>query len=523
MLIYRPKKVLLFKLRDPERITSLIPTAKQIVYDGQTLVAVPHRIDETKVLNNLGFAVPSPINYYYEWAGRYTPFEAQQKTAGFLTMHNRAFVLSDLGTGKSLSSLWAYDYMRQHGQARRALVVSPLSTLERTWADEVFMHFPHLTYQVLHGTRQRRLRLLEQEADVYIVNHDGVNIIKEALAERDDIDLVIVDEISQAARNARTDCWKALNTVINKQRVRKAWGMTATPTPNEPPDAWAQCRLLVPERVSPYFTKFKQQVMRQVTQYKWAERDEAQRIVREAMQPAIRFARSECVDLPPTTYETREVGLTPPQEKAYKEMLSKLRAETEAGEITALNEAVKANKLLQICCGVAYGSSGEEVFIDAAPRLEAVSELVSASPSKTIVFVPFVSVVGAVTMYLRGKGFNVECIYGNVSKSERDRIFTAFQKTAEPQVIVAQPAAMSHGLTLTAASLIVWYAPINSNDTYEQANGRITRPGQKHNTLIVHLEGSTLERRMYERLRYKGSMQGVLLDLVREGREALVT
>jgi len=78
---------------------------------------------------------------------------------------------------------------------------------------------------------------------------------------------------------------------------------------------------------------------------------------------------------------------------------------------------------------------------------------------------------------------------------------------------VAQPGTMSHGLTLTAADTIVWFAPINSTETYLQANARIARPGQKRNTLIVRIQGSDIERRMYERLDKRESTQGTLLGM----------
>ena len=107
-------------------------------------------------------------------------------------------------------------------------------------------------------------------------------------------------------------------------------------------------------------------------------------------------------------------------------------------------------------------------------------------------------------------------IYGEVGKSERDRILAAFQKSTHPQVLVAQPGTMSHGLTLTAASVIVWFAPITSAEIYEQANARITRPGQRHSQLIIRIQGSPLEARMYNRLHHKLSMQGTLLAMFKE-------
>lgn len=515
MLVIPEKKALILALRDPARVTTVIPGAKEITVRGKQYVAVKHGVDEAKVLRNLGMDAPSPIRFYYPWSGRYTPFEAQRITSEFLTLHNRAYVLNDIGTGKSLATLWAYDYMRSVKLANRLLVVAPLSTMEMTWGNEVFRHFSHLEYVVLHGDRKKRHKLLAQDADIYIINHDGVEIVKDALKDRPDIDVVAVDELTQVARNAKTDRWKALNVVLNKQTPRRAWGLTGAPTPNSPTEAWAQCRLITPESVSPYFNRFRDGVMRQVGTYNWVPRDNALEVVKEAMTPAVRFSRDECVDLPPVMFDYRSVPLTPEQAKAYKEMLNKLAVEVAEGQVIAVNEAVKANKLVQIACGVVYDTNGKEVCIPAAPRMQEVEDIVDACAHKVIVFVPFVAAVAQVADFLRKKGHTAECIHGGVSKNERDRIFREFQHGNDLKVLVAQPAAMSHGLTLTAASTIVWYAPVHSNDTFVQANGRITRPGQKNNQYVVMIEGSAIERRMYKRLENRQQMQGLLLDLVK--------
>jgi SNF2 family DNA or RNA helicase len=520
MLVLPDKKAVVVKPRNAQQLLALLPTAKQVNHKGHTLVAVPHRLDEIRVLNNIGIHAPSPIKYHYKWSGMYTPFKAQQTTAAFLTLHRRAFVLNDLGTGKTLSVLWAYDYLRSVKAVKKMLVVCPLSTMERTWADELFRHFPHLDYVVLYGAAERRKKLLQQDADIYIVNHDGVKIIADELRSRDDIDIIIPDEIAQCARNARTDRWEVLNDIVNKQQQgrRWCWGMTGTPTPNAPTDAWAQCRLVNPTSVPQYFTRFKDTVMKQVNQFLWVPRSDATETVHKAMQPSIRFSRAECVDLPPCVFQTRHVELTSEQSKAYKEMLNRLKTDIDGGEVLAVNEAVKTSKLVQIAAGGVYSTSGEEVFVNAAPRLAVVDEIIGEAQGKVIVFVPFVSAVKMVAEYLRGMKHTVECIYGEVSKNERDRIFGAFQHGDEPRVIVAQPAAMSHGLTLTAANTIVWYAPIFSNDIYDQACARITRPGQTMAQLIVNIEGSPIERAMYERLKNKQRMQGILLTMVEEGR-----
>ena len=522
MLIYKDKKAVVLKLRNPSRVTTVIPTAVVVDHKGQKLVAVPHRPDETRVLRNLGFDIPDPMPIHYVFpkvSGRHDPFSAQRDTASFLAMHSRAFCLNGMGTGKTNSALWAYDYLRRTKQVQKMLVVCPLSTMERTWADSVFNTFPHLDAVVLHGTRERRNKLLKQDVHVYIINIDGLAAIKDELAKRPDIDLIVVDELA-LARNSGTDRWKLLNTICNKQSVRRVWGMTGSPTPNAPTDAWAQCRLVTPDNsnVPKYFGAFRDRVMRQLTQFKWVNRPEANDVVWQMMQPAIRFSLDDCTDLPEQTFITREVEMTPEQKKAYKDMLSKLATDYQGGQILAVNEAVKANKLIQIACGVAYGTNGEEVVIPSKPRMDVLKEVIESSEGKVIVFVPLTAALESVAAEL-SKDWTVGVVHGQTSKSERDRIFGEFQRTPDPRVLVANAAAMSHGLTLTEATTIVWYAPVHSNETYEQACARVRRPGQTRTTVIVHICGSDVERRVYKRLQDKQSMQGLLLDMMKERPE----
>lgn len=478
-------------------------------------MAVPHRPDEVKVLRNLGFNPPDPLQYYYKFPGRFKPFQAQIETANFLSMHDRAFCLNSMGLGKTVTSLWAFDYMRDAKMVRKALVICPLSTMDRTWADEVFRTFPHLNAAVLYGTRERRLKLLKQDADVYIINTDGIKTIQKELANRPDIDLVIVDEMAMF-RNASTERWKTLNDICNKQSSRRVWALTGAPIPHEPTDAWAQCRIVNPTNplVPKYFGRFRDLVMRQVTQFKWAPREDALETVYKVMQPAVRFALDDCVDLPEQIFMTRDVEMTPEQKTAYKGMLDKLLTEYDGGQVLAVNEAVKANKLVQIACGVAYGKDGEYIKIPNDPRIEVLKEIIEESEGKVLVFVPLTGVLEDVVEKISPE-WTVEAIHGGTPKAQRDEIFRNFQTTKEPHVLVANPATMSHGLTLTAATTIVWYAPIHSNDVYEQACARVRRPGQTRTTVIVHIAGSDIERRIYSRLRKKQKLQGALLDIMK--------
>lgn len=530
MILATRKRAALLRVRNPGKVMAVIPHAKLLEHkDKGQFVAVPHREDEVKVLRNLGIKVPAPILYYYGWSrDKLTipePFQAQYETAAFLTLHDRAYVLNGMGSGKTLAALWAFDNLRSRCKLGKVLIVAPLSTLEPTWADALTYHFPHLSFMVLYGTKKKRLQMLEEDVDVYIVNHHGAKILQDDLKHRTDIELVIVDELAQCARNKRTDMWKALDAIINGCKKtnakikRMCWGMTGTPIPNEPTDAWAQTKLVTPWQAPPYFNRFREKVMKQVSTYLWIPRADAVETVYATMQPAIRFSREECVDLPPTTFVERHVPLTKEQQHFYKQMETQLKAEVDAGEITAANEAVKVGKLVQIACGILYSSDIDETaVIPAQPRIDETLDLIKSASTKAIVFCPFVAVVEHVAEAIRQAGYRVGVVHGGIAKGARDEVFGGFQHRDELDVIVAQPGAMSHGLTLTAGSLICWYAPITSADIFEQANARVTRPGQKHNTLIAMISGTPVERLMYQRLKTKQKMQNLLLQRVVDSR-----
>ena len=516
MLVIQQAKTLALKLNDPSRVTETIPTAKTLSVRGQNVVAVPHKLDEVRVLNALGIEAPSPIGYYYKWKGRFTPYEHQEETAAFLTMHKKAIVLNDIGTGKTQSALWAADYLMEIGEVRKVLIMSPLSTLERVWGDAIFTGFVERAHVTLHGTSQRRLKRLKADVDFYIINHDGFPIIADHCINM--FDLVIVDEAA-VLRNPSTQRYKLLAKWMRHNPNTRLWLMTGTPTPNEPSDAWALATLIESPYIPDRYRAFRDQVMMQLNKYTWVPRPQSAETVMHVLQPSIRYSRDECVDLPDTIVQTRTADLTPMQRKYYDIMMKKFVAEIEedGNTITAANEAIKLQKLIQISCGVAYDEDGSTVELDCAPRVSLVREVIEETNEKIIVFVPLTGTLRMLEREL-SKHWTVGVVNGEVSANERNIIFNNFQNGKDPRVLIAHPATMAHGLTLTAASTIIWYGPITSNEIYVQANGRVERIGKRHVSNVVHIESTPLEHKMYKRLENKQKLQGLILDLIEEQR-----
>lgn len=430
----------------------------------------------------------------------------------FLLLRRNGCIFATGNTGKSLSAMWAADYLMRHGIVRKALVVCPRSTMNSVWKDEIEQHMlGRRKVAVLSGDAARRRKLLDLDVDFYVINHDGLKVVRKELAGRTDINLWIVDE-ADAFRNAETDRHKTLATLV--RGTDWLWLMTGTPCPQSPLDAWGLAKLLGSKRLPKYFTTFRNETMLQLSQYKWVPKPDAYDRVYDVLQPGIRFQKKDCLkDLPPVLFETRTCDLSAEQSKAFKTMLNDLIAEVKSGTVvTAANAGVKLQKLVQIACGFVYDEFGNPFYLNPEDRLSVCEELVAGANGKAIVFVPFKAGLELVANHLR-KRWKVAVVSGETGDTERAQIFRDFQKGDDLQVLVAHPATTSHGLTLTRADTTVWYAPVTSLGTFEQANNRMDRPGQKNSMLVAMIAANSIEQQMYAALKGKQDVQNNILAL----------
>jgi hypothetical protein len=487
-------KILLLNLRNPNKVTTVIPKSKQL--EGNQ-VAVNWGLDEARILKNLQIKnIPSPIIGHYNWPGLHKPFDHQKTTASFLTLHPRAFCLNEQGTGKTGSVIWAADYLMNIGRIKRVLVICPLSIMDSAWRADLFKFAMHRKVDIAYGSREKRIRIINSDAEFVIINYDGVEIVQEEIANGG-FDLIVIDE-ANAYKNAQTTRWKTLNRILKHDTW--LWMMTGTPAAQSPVDAYGLAKLVSPHNVPKFYSAFKDMVMYKVSQFRWVNRPNAEKIVHEALQPAIRFTKEECLDLPELTYVTREVELTP-QQKKYYELLRKQLVVSAVGEqITAVNAAVGMSKLLQISCGAVYSDSGETLEFDIKNRYKVMREVLDETKQKALIFVPFKNTIEILSKKLQEDGFTTEIINGDVPAGKRAEIFKAFQDTPNPRILIIQPQAAAHGVTLTAADTVIWWGPTPSLETYAQANARAHRAGQRHPVTVVRLAGSNAEKHLYKML-----------------------
>lgn len=508
-------KVLLVETREPAAILDAVQkSALMENHRGVSKIAVHWGLKEAQVLTALGMDdVPSPILRDYKWTGKHTPFAHQKTTASFLTVNRKAFCFSEAGTGKTASVIWSADYLMNKKKVKRVLVLCPLSIMKAAWQTDLFKFAMHRSCSVAHGSADQRRKIIDAGSDFVIINFDGVAVVEDEI-KAGGFDLIVVDEAT-AYKNAQTSRWKVLNRIIKETNPR-LWMLTGTPAAQSPLDAYGLAKLVNPEGCPRNFNLFRDSVMYRITQFKWGVKPQANTIVHKMLQPAIRFEKSQCLDLPQVTHTEREAPLTSQQKKYYKLLKEQMIMEAAGEEVSAVNAATRLNKLLQISGGAVYSDTREVVQFDVSNRINVVLEAIEETSRKVLVFVPFTHTIELLREALEKEKITCDVINGKVNLNKRSDIVARFQSDPDPRVLLIQPQAASHGLTLTEADTIIWYAPVTSVETYLQANARIDRPGQKHAMTIVHITGSDVEAKLYKMLRGNIQNHQQIIDLYRQ-------
>jgi len=447
--------------------------------------------NESSTTSNLSSAFKKIGYEFYN----YEPFAHQYETIMFFLRFKKGYCFNDLGSGKTASSIWAFDILRFTGKVKRMMIICPLSIMETVWVKELRNITPHLNYAIMHGPRPKRLEALNSKADVIITNHDCVRTYRDEIIKAN-IDIIVIDELT-AYKHHGSARSKAMQKIA--ARAKSVWGMTGTPITTGAMDAYGLAKVVNPKNLpTPYMTKFRNMVMYQIDMYNYEHKPEWERVVFNTLQPAIRFKTDECIDLPPITFETRRVKMHKDTDKVYKDMVNQQLHELKEGTITAVNAGVKFSKLLQIASGTVIDEEGVVHELNVQPKLDEMEVTLLESGKKLIVFTQFVATIHMIEKHFRGK-YRVGTVSGQVPVKMRSRIFDEFQD-GDLQILIAQVSTASHGLTLTASSHILFWTPIMGVEKFLQSIARIRRAGQTKHQHIVKLESCRVETELFKKL-----------------------
>jgi hypothetical protein len=509
------------------QIAQAIPEAKEL--NGHYL-AVPRTLRNSQLLRVLGQPV-APVMDGYDWPiepGR-KPLLHQKLYANFQVLHPRCFNLGSPGTMKTLSSLWAADFlMRQHPEgAFRCLIICPLTIVDTVWASTIFKNFLHRrSVEILHGPQDKRIKLLAKCPDFSIINFDGLGIgahthkrfdldgFSKELSEREDIKLIIVDE-ARAYGDATTKRSRLARMIIGKKPY--LWQLTGSPTPQAPTDCYGMAKL-ANNAFGKSFSTFQNETMIKVSNFKWMPKRDGYDQARKLLVPAIRFSLNEIWDGPEQTIQMSEVELTDAQKKALIALKRDLQIEFASGKvISATNEGAARWKLLQIVQGAVYDEHHKIHLLDSTPRMVEAERIINSTRQKIVTFVGLTSVLHLLHKRL-SKSWRCEFINGEVPSKERARLIKAFESEPDFKVMIVDPSTVSHGVNeFVVADTGIWYSAVDKVENWIQGNGRIRRPGQRYPSTIFQIVSTPTEKEIFKRLETNTSMQGLMLDMVRKG------
>lgn len=442
-------------------------------------------------------------------------------------------------TMKTLSTLWAMDFLMQQFEpgACRALIIAPLSILETVWAAAIFRNFPgRRTFKVLIGDAAKRIKLLAEPADCYILNHDGVKIgahlkgkrrmeldgFSAALEARKDIKIVIADEAS-AYKDSRTFRHAITRKVLGDRPYQ--WLLTGTPTPNAPTDAFGLAKM-VNNAFGKSITSFRLETMIKVSEFKFVPQKDGYDKARRLLTPSIRYALDDIWDGPPMTFQRRKIELTTDQKKAMADLKRDLQVLTKGGAaIAANNEAAARQKFIQISLGMIYDDKHSAHVIDAKPRYAELYDIIESTQRKVVVFVVITAAIHLMIDYVRKQWrteklpWRCDYINGEVPAKKRPGIIKSFVEDENLKVIFADPVAAGHGINeFVEADTVIWASASDKAESWIQGNGRVRRPGQKHPSTCYQLVSNKLEEEIFDRLETNTGMQGMMLSAIREGK-----
>lgn len=512
-----------------DQLCQAIPEAKQI--NGHYL-AVPRNLRNSQVLTFFRWPVaPVITDQSYDWPiepGK-TPLPHQKIYANFQVLNPRCHNLGDPGTMKTLSSLWGAERLMQwHPKGKfRAIIVAPLTILDTVWASAIFKNFlGRRSFEILHGTADKRSRLLATKPDFSIINYDGIGVgtrtrgkfelgaLAKQIMEDEDIKLVIIDE-SRGYGDA-TSLRSRVARLVFKQHPYM-WQLCGSPTPQAPTDCYGMSKLLNNAQGKSFRT-FQLETMTKVSQFRWVPQRDGYAKAKRLLTPAIRFGLDEIWNGPEQTIQQRIVELTEEQKRLLASLKRDLQLAVKNGQlITAAHEGAARQKLLQISMGAVYDSTHRAHLVDSAPRLHELDQIVVSTQRKVVVFVGLTSIVHLVYRHL-SKQWRCGIINGEVPQKRRAEEIRLFASEPDYKAIIADPSVVSHGINeFVVADTGIWYGPVDKVDDWIQGNKRIRRPGQQFPSTIFQIVSNNTEKEIFRRLETNTSLQNLMLDMVRKG------
>lgn len=446
---------------------------------------------------------------------QYHPHTYQTRLKDFIIANRYAFLTVDMGLGKTVTTLTAIqELIEDYLEATRVLVIAPKSVAENTWTGECakWDHLAHLRVSVVMGTEAQRIKALEADADIYVINRDNTQWLTEHLGRDWNFDTVVIDE-SSSFKNPQARRFKALRKV--RPRIRRMILLTGTPSPNGHMDLWAQMWLIdMGQRLGRTLGAFRTRYFKPGrfnghVVYDWIlQQGAADAISKKIQDVTVSLKAEDWLEVPDLIESDIRIALSPTESKAYRDFERDQLMSLDGKDIEAVTAAALANKLLQFTGGAMYDTEhGWHTTNDA--KLRALEDIIeNAGEEPVLVFYQFKHELARLLERFKA-------LQPVIFSGEPDTLKA--WNAGQIRLLLCQPASVQYGLNMqNGGHIIVWYTPTWNLEQYQQANARLHRQGQERPVLCYRLicEG-TIDNRVIAAVSAKDSAQEGLLAQIR--------
>ena len=442
----------------------------------------------------------------------YNPYDYQIYATNFIKTHKEAVLLLDVGLGKTSCALTAIKDLLDSGEVKKVLVIAPLRVAKITWSDEIqkWDHLGGLRYSVVAGTEKQRLKALEKDADIYIINRESVEWLIHKSFKKFNYDMLVIDELS-SFKSYSAKRFKALMNM--RHRLNRVVGLTATPSSNSLMDLFSEYKLIDGGvRLGQYITHYREKYFdpdkrnaNVIFSYKLKPFAE-EAIYSKIDDITISMKAVDYLKMPPILYNEIKVELDQKERKIYEILKKDMIVALEDKEIDAMNAASLSNKLLQMANGSVYGEEKEVIHLH-DKKLDALEEIVEAANGNSVLC----------AYWYKHDLERIKARFGDKCQEINSEASIRKWNSGDIQIGLIHPMSAGHGLNLqSGGSILVWFGLTWSLELYQQTIGRLYRQGQTRSVIIHHIVSKdTIDERVMLALKNKEVSQDALIRAVK--------
>ncbi len=402
----------------------------------------------------------------------------QKRAVDFVLGKSKCALWIDMGLGKTAISLTAIAHLFNRFEIGRVLIIATVRVIKNTWPAEfdLWAQSSDLTWAIIHGKKDKRLKALAGEEDIHMINREMVTWLVNHYKAKWPYDTVIIDEAS-AFRSPTSQRFKSLKKVLPK--IDRLIELTATPTSKGLVDIWPQIFLLDQgQRLRKTFSMFcEEYCISDYTGYNWLLREGSKELIHDQLQGiCLTLSAKDYLSLPDRINNFIYLDLTRQETAQYRELEKEFLLELDQNTVKAINAGVLSGKLRQFCQGALYTDKQGRWDSVHQHKLDALEELVEAANGQSV-------------LVAYSFQFDKERITQRFKEAVSIDEAHAIERwnAGEIPILIAHPASAGHGLNLQKGGhIIVWYG-LSYFELYTQFNGRLHRQGQTRPVTVHHI------------------------------------